>query len=310
MLRADALSSGLSLVVQGQVAVYTARRREERPLVVLTPGRTFGQATPALSPANATLKALTHCEIWFLEPAPAQSTPAARQSEAKKAALGRKWGRAGLALLIVLAAALLLAVPSGRAALVALPMSLGDWCHQQGKAWCARQAWTAAGLMAPDDTSPTLALGTLAFREGDLDAAERAFEQARAADPGTPEAYNNLGVVYYRRGEYEKAAIAFEQTLVLEPGSASAERNLGDTFLALQAYDEAIGHYQVALSLGEPSAGTLANLAVALYEAGQPAGAEKALEQALARAGDKETRDQIGRNLTALQAATDTVDNP
>ena len=310
VLQADALSSGLSLIVQGQMAVYTGQRHESRPLVVLTPGRTFGRAAPALCPANATLKALTSCEVWFLEPGAAKEKTGLGEGEAEAVRRRAPWASLGLAIAILLAVAVLLAVPPTRAALATLPMGVGDWCNQQGETWCARQAWTTATRMAPQDATPALALGMLAFRLGDLDAAERAFEQARSADPGAPEAYNNLGVVYHQREEYERAAAVFAQALALEPGCAAAQRNLGDSLLAMQAYGEAIDHYLVALSLGGPRAETLANMAVALYQAGEPAEAEKRLQQALARAGDEGMRDLIGRSLAVLQAAAGTTDNP
>lgn len=285
------------------MAVYTAHRRDTCPLAVLTPGRTFGRGTPALFPPGATLKALTHCEVWFVEPAVPQAKADTGAPARRAPRRTAPWARLALLLLILLATAVVLALPAARAGLALAPMGLGEWCIQQGKTWCAREAWAAAQYLAPRNATPALALGMLAFREGDLDAAERAFEHARAVDAAAPAAHNNLGVVYHRRGEYGRAAAAFEQALALEPGRASVEKNLGDSLLALKEYDEAIGHYQVALGLAGPWAEMLANMAIAQYQAGEPAEAEITLQRALAHALDEGVRSQIGRSLAALEAA-------
>jgi len=281
VLRADARVSGLALVVQGQLAVYAGRRHTIRPLVVLTPGQTFGQAAPALCPADATLKALTHCEIWFLDPATGQGLADPGPSGDQTARRTSRWARLGLVLLIVLATALVLAVPSGRAATAVLPMGLGDWCHRQAHDWCAEQAWKGAASLAPADASPLLALGMLYAQRGKMEAAERAFEEARELIPSSPEAQNNLGVLYYRRGEYGRAVDAFQQALLAEPGNATTEQNLGDSLLANHAYDEALGHYRSAISLEEPTAGTLANMAIAYFQTGRLLDAGEAAHNAL-----------------------------
>jgi len=308
VLRADARGGGLGLVVQGQLAVL-ANPSATRPLVVLTPGLTFGQRAAAIRPADATLKALTACEIWFVQPAALEAMAPAEPSRAQKRERTSPWGLLGLLLLIVLAVAVL-ALPDTQAELAALPMGLGDWCHRQGDTWCAGQAWMLAGRMAPLDASPLLALGNQALERNDLDAAEQRFEQARTADSDSPEAYNNLGAVYFRRGEYSRAVAAFEQALLLEPGSAATEQNLADCLLAMHAFDEALGHYQAAQSLGGSGDALLANIAIAYYQVGHPAEALDLLYRARAQAGTEETQNLIDRHLTTIRAETGDSDVP
>jgi Flp pilus assembly protein TadD len=308
VLRADSRGGGLGLVVQGQLAVL-ANPSATRPLVVLTPGLTFGQRAAAIRPADATLKALTACEIWFVQPAALEAMAPAEPSRAQKRERTSPWGLLGLLLLIVLAVAVL-ALPDTQAELAALPMGLGDWCHRQGDTWCAGQAWMLAGRMAPLDASPLLALGNQALERNDLDAAEQRFEQARTADSDSPEAYNNLGAVYFRRGEYSRAVAAFEQALLLEPGSAATEQNLADCLLAMHAFDEALGHYQAAQSLGGSGDALLANIAIAYYQVGHPAEALDLLYRARAQAGTEETQNLIDRHLATIRAETGDSDVP
>jgi len=308
VLRADSRGGGLGLVVQGQLSVL-AKPSATRPLVVLTPGLTFGQSAAAILPADATLKALTDCEIWFVQPAAWETMVPAERSGARTRERASPWGLLGLLLLIVLAVAVL-ALPDTQAELAALPMGLGDWCHRQGETWCAGQAWMLAARMAPLDPSPLLALGTLAMDRNDLDAAERRFEQARTAAPDSPEAYNNLGAVYFRRGEYSRAVAAFEHALLLEPGSAATEQNLADGLLAMQAFDEALGHYQAAQSLGGAGAELLANIAIAYYQVGHPAEAVELLYRARAQAGTVETQKLIDRHLATIRAEAGDSDAP
>ena len=308
VLRADSGGAGLGLVVHGQLAALTDPSAK-RPLVVLTPGLTFGQRTASILPADATLKALTDCEIWFVQPAALGTMLPAELSKPQKRERASAWGLLGLLLLIVLAV-VVLALPDTQSELAALPMGLGDWCQRQGDSWCAGQAWALAGRMAPLDASPLLALGMQAMDHNDLDAAEKRFEQARTADPNSPDAYNNLGAVYHRRGEYDRAVAALEHALSLEPGSAAAEQNLADSLLAMQAYDEALGHYRAAQSLGGSGTELLANMAIAYYGVGRPAEAVELLYRARALAGTEETQNLIDRHLAAIGAYTGDSDVP
>ncbi|MEJ2207669.1 MAG: tetratricopeptide repeat protein [Anaerolineae bacterium] len=275
------------LVVRGQVAVYDGEGEGERPRLVLLPGSTFGEMMLAEGrPSRDTLRARTATEIRYLRRADLLALRDKPRRVARSAPLGGLL-RVGAGLLLLLALLILLARPGARQALAVAPMSLGQWCWDQGHATCTAAAWQAASSLTPGEPGPLLALGTYYFQQGNTAAAERAFRQAGELAPDLPEVYNNLGLIYARRGQYDRAIDDFEQALELEPGVASVEDNLAYSLQAQGRYEEALEHYAAALALDEPRAGTLLNMAIAYYEAGQPEQAAAAAQQALSQGGDR-----------------------
>lgn len=270
------------LVVRGQVAVYTVQRKGARPVVVLLPGSTFGEAMLTEGRSSpATLQALTRCEIRFLCHEEFEALVSERQTERRVALLKRlgTWGT--LALALWFAALLLLILPGTRRTLALVPMSIGQLCHQRGYDTCSERAWTVAANLSPADANPLLALGALFFEQGQIGAAEQYFEAAGSLAPGLPEVFNNLGLIYAHQGDHQRAVAAFRRALELEPGVAAVEHNLACSLQALHAHEEALAHYQLALSLGGPRASTLVNMAIAYYEADEPVKAADAAREAL-----------------------------
>lgn len=272
----------LGLIVQGRVAVHSGQRRGAHTGVILLPGSTFGEEMLTEGrPSHATLQALTRCEIWILRRAEFQALADARRGEQRVASIWRWVGLSAALLAVLLAAILVLSLPSTRRLAALVPMAVGQWCQGQDLETCAEPAWTVAASLAPDDANPLLALGTLHFERGELGQAEQLFDAARVLAPDSPEVYNNLGLIYAWQGDHERAIVAFQEALELEPGSAAVEHNLGVSLQALHAYEEALLHYRAALALGEPRASTLANMAVVYYETGQPDRAVDAAQQAI-----------------------------
>jgi tetratricopeptide (TPR) repeat protein len=282
-VRADCLG----LVVRGQVAVHVGEGASTRLVVVLLPGSTFGEMMLAEGrPSNATLQALSRCEIRFLRRTDLLALRGQARREAQTARL-QGLVRVGAALLLVVAVMLaLLTLPAARQVMAVVPMGLGQWCYDRGHVSCAGGAWQAAANLAPEDPRPLLALGTFYFEQGETAAAEHAFGTAGALAPDLPEVQNNLGLIYARQGEHEQAIVAFERALALDPGVAAIEHNLAYSLQALGRYELALEHYQAALALGEPQVDTLLNMAVAYYEAGQPTRARETAQEALAREED------------------------
>ncbi len=272
----------LGLVVRGQVAVHLGQRGAARLVVVLLPGSTFGEAMLTEGrPSNATLQALTRCDVRFLRRSDLQALSSERRAERWTATLWRLVTGSTLLLAVVLIAVLALSLPSTRRATALVPMSIGQWCQERGHDRCSEQAWQVASNLAPADPNPLLALGTFYFARGEVAAAEQAFEAAKAVAPDSPEAHNNLGLIFAYQGEHERAIAAFRRALELEPGIAATEHNLGLSLQAVHAYDEALSHYQAALALGGPQAKILVNMAIAYYEAGQPVKAADTARAAL-----------------------------
>jgi tetratricopeptide (TPR) repeat protein len=272
----------LGLVVRGHVAVHAGERGATRLVVILLPGSTFGEMMLAQGHAsNATLQALTRCEIRFLRRADLQALRDERATERKVATLWRLVSASSLLLLAVLALILALSLPASREVLAVVPMSIGQWCSEHEVGACTWQAWQVAANLAPGNPNPHLALGAFHFARGDTQAATQAFEKALSLSPDLPEAYNNLGLIYAQQGKHEQAIAAFHRALELEPGIAATEHNLGASLQATHNYEEAVGHYQTSLALAGPQVITLLNLAIAYYETGQPGDAEIAAHEAL-----------------------------
>jgi tetratricopeptide (TPR) repeat protein len=277
-VRADCLG----VVVRGQVAVHVGHRGAARLVIILLPGSTFGEMMLAEGrPSNATFQALTYTEIRFLRRTSLQTMSDERRTEQQADALWNLVKGSTLSLALIMLTVLALSLPFSRKVLALVPMSIGQWCANQGYDSCTWQCWQIASNLTPSDPNPYLALGTLSFERGDMAAAERSFETARTLAPGSPEAYNNLGLIYARQGEHEKAIAAFRQALELEPGVSATEYNLAVSLQTVHNYDDALEHYQAALSLGEPQVSTLLNMAISYYEDGQSEKAEEMARAAL-----------------------------
>jgi tetratricopeptide (TPR) repeat protein len=289
----------LGLLVRGQAAVLAGQPEPARPVAVLLPGITFGDLAPAGGrPSDATLQALTRCEVWFLRRADLQALADERRSRGPAKAHRGLLTWIALTALLCLLVIVTLKIPTVRQTAALVPMGLGQWCSLQGRASdrsdaydrCVELAWTMAAEMAPADANPLLALGAFYFEKEDFQDAQEAFEGAQALVPDLAEAQNNLGVVYAQQGKHEEAISAFEEALELEPGVAAVEHNLGVSpvehnlgvsLQALGAYAEAVKHHELALAFGEPHASTLANLAIGYYETGQRDKAAETAQDAL-----------------------------
>jgi len=280
----------VGLLVRGEAAVLAGQREPARPVAVLLPGVTFGDLMPTGNrPSDATLQALTRCEVWVLRRADLQALTERRRTEQRAKTYWGLLTGVAVALVLCLLAVVALNITAVRQTAALVPMGVGQWCSQQGKAnggsaghdRCVELAWTMAADLAPADANPLLALGTFYFDQGDLQASEEAFEGARALAPDLAETQNNLGVLYAKQGKHEEAISAFERALALEPGVAVVEHNVGLSLQALGAYAEALNHHELALAFGEPQASTLANLAIGYYETGQPDKAAETAQDAL-----------------------------
>lgn len=272
----------LGLVVRGQVAVHVGERGSSRLVVVLLPGSTFGEMMLADGrPSNATLQALTPCEVRFLRRADFQALSDERRTDRQVGTLWQLVRASAVLFVVLLAMVLAVSLPSSRKALALVPMSIGQWCKDRGRDACAWQAWQTAANLTPSDPNPRLALGTLRFEQGNVADAEQSFEVARALAPDSPEAHNNLGLIYARQGEHDRAITAFQRALELEPGIAATEHNLGRSLQAIHDDEGAVIHYQAALALGEPQISTLLNMAMAYHEMGQLEKVEATSQEAL-----------------------------
>jgi Tfp pilus assembly protein PilF len=316
ILTAGTRAEVLGVVVQGQVAVLEGGGAAGTTRSVLKPGQTFGE-TMFLEgqPSEVTLQAHDQCEIWLVHRADAQALAAGQRAKARteahlepqptarltrQAASGPqpqvetrpesslRWLRragylaAAIGLLLILA----LLLPPVRQATALLPMSLGQWCIQEGHDRCAQDAWTVAATLSPDSAAPFLALGMVYLDRGDLVLAEQAFKTAEHLAPNWPEVHNNLGFIYAAREQHDRAARSLRRALELEPGSAAVEYNLALSLQSLGDHAAALEHYQAAQALGASQADLLVNMAIAYYETGQFGKAIQAASEATSAGGD------------------------
>jgi tetratricopeptide (TPR) repeat protein len=142
------------------------------------------------------------------------------------------------------------------------------------------QAATVLTGIVAQQAKPTAE--TLAWAGILLDEAERYREgeamhrRAISLEARRDYLHNNLGYNLLLQERYPEAAAAFRQALALNSTSMIARNNLGRTLIQMSPAD-AIAQFQRA---GDPAVAQN-NVAAALYEKGDVAGARKALEAAL-----------------------------
>ncbi len=124
--------------------------------------------------------------------------------------------------------------------------------------------------------------GAEAARLGDLDAARARFEEALGVDPELAAAHAALARIHFAQEHWEPAIAAAEKAYELDPGQASvlkvayeAYRRQGDAEGARRVFEE--------MSRADPVgvASALYESGVQMFNAGNMAGAQQALEQAL-----------------------------
>jgi tetratricopeptide (TPR) repeat protein len=154
-------------------------------------------------------------------------------------------GRALAALAVPAAAALLLAVPAGRAS------------AERAKVWRSDlDFWIDAVKKAEDEGLPHLHLGMafsrLDYTEKAIEQYEMAFEKYNDAE-GRSKAQNNLASAFIRLERFEEAIAALQRALQENPRYPTAHYNWGvaEMQLAVQAVDEAERVLRINNALGQ-----------------------------------------------------------
>lgn len=142
------------------------------------------------------------------------------------------------------------------------------------------QLKTAAG--GTDTAARIFNEGVEAARLGDVDAARARFEEALSVDPELAPAHAAVARVYLVQEEYDLAIEAARKAQEIDPGNTSAlkteyeaHRQKGDIAAAQEVFAK--------LSEADPAgtAGALYERGVAMFNAGDMAGATQAFEQSL-----------------------------
>ena len=86
----------------------------------------------------------------------------------------------------------------------------------------ARNEFSAALKLCPNDPGALTGAGYIAMREGQLTAARSYFARAIAADSGSYDAVAGAGMAAYRAGDQKAARKSFERALRIVPGDSAA----------------------------------------------------------------------------------------
>jgi len=113
----------------------------------------------------------------------------------------------------------------------------GNRLYADGELDAALQAYTEAGVAAPDAPEVQYNIGNVLYRTGELPGAAEQFARAEAAAPPElrPRASYNLGNALYRERDFRGAVDAYRRALAADPGDADAKRNLELALRALEA---------------------------------------------------------------------------
>ncbi len=100
------------------------------------------------------------------------------------------------------------------------------------------------------DASAYARLGTIYFRKRELDEARNAFTAALEIDPQNTPALHNLGILYMETGEFEKAEQVFRTVYRMNPNNPNVSFMLGKVLsMNDRSIPEAIALYSKALSI-------------------------------------------------------------
>ena len=111
--------------------------------------------------------------------------------------------------------------------------------------------------------------------------AKRVAEKAIVIDPASSSAYETLGLAHRMDFELERSAAAYAKAVDLAPDSLTARRGLAEMNRSLGRSSEAAELYRDILQRDESSVPARTGLVLALFDAGDRAGAEIELTRAL-----------------------------
>ncbi len=142
--------------------------------------------------------------------------------------------------------------------------------------------------VSPNNANVANIKGVIQFTKGDYQSAKSALENAVSiaksqalANADQSQIYINLGRTYRALGDLQLSQSAFRRSVTLNPGSAEAHSLLGETYFLQQQCDDALYELSQGANLDPSNASSMATLAIATFECGQPNDAEVSIKQAL-----------------------------
>ena len=188
-----------------------------------------------------------------------------------------------------------------------------DWeaVHfELGKLWLAlddtaraRAAFQRAATLMPTFSAAFSNLGAALGELGDAEAALDAFRRALEHDPRSHTILSNVGVVSRELGRLEESAAALREATALAPDFVFGHYNLGHSLFLAGRYADAIASYEEGLRRDpQRNPRQACRLAMARFAAGDVAGAEEDLWQAVNRAAPDDREDLLLEAYEVAQA--------
>ena len=177
-------------------------------------------------------------------------------------------------------------------------MQRGDEAWRAGKLDLAVYLYVQALVFDASTSTPFLKIGAIQEQLGNRALAEKAFEFALERQPDNAAACERLGLLYLQSARDDEARALFERANWLEPNRWRSSNGLGILADRRKDYAAAIAHYDRALRIEPKAAPVLNNRGFSRLLAGDAAGAEVDLKEAI-RLG---ARDGAWTNLGKAQA--------
>ena len=162
---------------------------------------------------------------------------------------------------------------------------LADAYAALGRPVKAREALTKAVQLSPDFTALHVALANSYIQAEPTNLAEAAthIRHAIALEPNAPYVHDYAGDLYRATNELEKARVEYTRVTELDPSGSSGFQQRGHVNAFLGNYAEARADYDRGIALAEPAqkpAFLVIRALLSVY-AGDPAGAERAIDEVL-----------------------------
>ncbi len=150
----------------------------------------------------------------------------------------------------------------------------------------------AFDAVAPE---PLLKIGAIHEQLGNRALAEKAFELALERQPENAAACERLGRLYLQSERNDDARALFERAIALDPGRWRSYDGLGILADRRKDFASAIGHYDRALELEPKAALVMNNRGFSRFLAGDLAGAEADLNEAIRLGAGGGARSNLGK---------------
>lgn len=175
----------------------------------------------------------------------------------------------------------------------------GDQAYREGKLDLATYLYVESLKFDSDSVEPLLKIGVIHEQRGNRELAQKAFELALERQPGNAIACEQLGLLYLQGGRTDEARALLERAIAVDPKRWRTYNGLGIVADRRRDHAAAIASYDRALALEPKAANAMNNRGYSRYLAGDLAGAEADLKEAV-RLG---ARDGAWSNLGEVHVA-------